>query len=247
MFGRPAIALDEVGEKAGLASYGKVRSRFGGFPDVIGNLPASLLPREITTPGELQIRALFVSAGNPVLSVPGRRRARRGAGRARAVRLARLLRQRDEPPRRLHPPEPDLLRARRPAARVPRLLHDAVHPVHRRGRADPPASRARSGRSSTRSRSGSGSCRSRSRRCAIFGRLPGLRPHPRRIAELLLRTGPEGDLLRAQARRPQHRQGRARAARHRPLRAHRDRRAEGEGAPQGIARAARARRRSPPR
>ena len=37
---------------------------------MIGNLPASLLPREIETPGAGQIRALFVSAGNPVLSVP---------------------------------------------------------------------------------------------------------------------------------------------------------------------------------
>ena len=43
---------------------------FGDFPDVIGNLPASLLPREIETPGARQIKAMFVSAGNPVLSVP---------------------------------------------------------------------------------------------------------------------------------------------------------------------------------
>jgi anaerobic selenocysteine-containing dehydrogenase len=70
VFGRPPVALDDVGEKIGLATYGRIRSRFGGFPDVIGNLPATLLPREIETPGELQIRALFVSAGNPVLSVP---------------------------------------------------------------------------------------------------------------------------------------------------------------------------------
>jgi formate dehydrogenase len=70
VFGRPPIALDDVAEKAGLDTYGKVRSRFGGFPDVIGNLPATLLPREITTPGARQIRAFFVSAGNPVLSVP---------------------------------------------------------------------------------------------------------------------------------------------------------------------------------
>jgi anaerobic selenocysteine-containing dehydrogenase len=70
VFGRPPIALDVVGEKAGLATYGKTRSRFGGFPDVLGNLPATLLPREITTPGERQIRSFFVSAGNPVLSVP---------------------------------------------------------------------------------------------------------------------------------------------------------------------------------
>lgn len=70
VFGKPAVALDDVGEAAGLDTYGKVRARFGDFPDVIGALPASLIPREITTPGERQIRALFVSAGNPVLSVP---------------------------------------------------------------------------------------------------------------------------------------------------------------------------------
>jgi formate dehydrogenase len=70
VFGRPPIALDDIAEKAGLATYGKVRSRFGGYPDVIGNLPATLLPKEISTPGERQIKAFFVSAGNPVLSVP---------------------------------------------------------------------------------------------------------------------------------------------------------------------------------
>jgi anaerobic selenocysteine-containing dehydrogenase len=70
VFGRPPIALDEIAEKAGLATYGKERSRIGDFPDVIGNLPATLIPEEITAPGERQIRAFFVSAGNPVLSVP---------------------------------------------------------------------------------------------------------------------------------------------------------------------------------
>lgn len=70
VFGRPPVEVDRVGERLGLATYGKRRSRIGGFPDVIGNLPASLLPREIETPGDGQIRALFVSAGNPVLSVP---------------------------------------------------------------------------------------------------------------------------------------------------------------------------------
>jgi formate dehydrogenase len=70
VFGRPPVSLDDVGERIGLDTYGKIRSRFGGFPDVLGNLPAALLPREIESPGELQIRALFVSAGNPVLSVP---------------------------------------------------------------------------------------------------------------------------------------------------------------------------------
>jgi formate dehydrogenase len=67
VFGRPSIALDDVGERTGLDTYGKVHSRIGGFPDVIGNLPATLMPREIE---DGEIRALFVSAGNPVLSVP---------------------------------------------------------------------------------------------------------------------------------------------------------------------------------
>ena len=32
--------------------------------------PAALMAKEITTPGDRQIKALFISAGNPVLSVP---------------------------------------------------------------------------------------------------------------------------------------------------------------------------------
>lgn len=67
VFGRPSVALDEVAERIGLASYGAHRTRVGGFPEVLGNLPASLLAREI---GDREVRALFVSAGNPVLSVP---------------------------------------------------------------------------------------------------------------------------------------------------------------------------------
>lgn len=70
VFGSPPIALDAVAERLGLASYATRRSRIGDFPDVLGNLPASLMAREITQPGAGQLRALFVSAGNPVLSVP---------------------------------------------------------------------------------------------------------------------------------------------------------------------------------
>jgi formate dehydrogenase len=70
VFGSPSIALDDVGRRIGLDTYGKSRSRIGDFPDVIGNMPASLIPQEIETPGDKQLRALFISAGNPVLSVP---------------------------------------------------------------------------------------------------------------------------------------------------------------------------------
>jgi anaerobic selenocysteine-containing dehydrogenase len=70
VFGSPPIALDEIGRRFGLASYARRRSRVGGFPDVIGNMPASLMAAEIEQPGPGRLRALFVSAGNPVLSVP---------------------------------------------------------------------------------------------------------------------------------------------------------------------------------
>ena len=56
---------------AGLrARYHRRRSRIGGFPSVLMSEPAALMAKEITTPGPGQIKALLVSAGNPVLSVP---------------------------------------------------------------------------------------------------------------------------------------------------------------------------------
>ncbi len=45
-------------------------SRIGGYPPVFGGLPAAVLPDEILTPGDGQVRALVVVAGNPVISFP---------------------------------------------------------------------------------------------------------------------------------------------------------------------------------
>jgi anaerobic selenocysteine-containing dehydrogenase len=70
VFGLPAVSLDEVAEAVGADTYGSRFSRVGGFPDVLGAMPATLIPREITTPGPGALRALLVSAGNPMLSVP---------------------------------------------------------------------------------------------------------------------------------------------------------------------------------
>ena len=70
MFGGAAIPFDRVAEAIGAGDYGKRRSRVGGFPEVLGAMPASLMAKEITTPGKGRMRALFVSAGNPVMSVP---------------------------------------------------------------------------------------------------------------------------------------------------------------------------------
>ena len=51
-------------------AYRTKRSRIGGFRPVAAAEPAALMAKEITTPGDRQIKALFTSAGNPVLSVP---------------------------------------------------------------------------------------------------------------------------------------------------------------------------------
>lgn len=70
-FGIPGerFAMKAVGALLG-AVYRRRRSRVGGFPSVLGSEPAGIMAKEITTPGRGQIRALFVGAGNPVLSVP---------------------------------------------------------------------------------------------------------------------------------------------------------------------------------
>jgi anaerobic selenocysteine-containing dehydrogenase len=53
------------------------RSRVRGLPEVGGELPAAVLAEEIDTPGEGRVRALVVSAGNPVLSTPNGARLER--------------------------------------------------------------------------------------------------------------------------------------------------------------------------
>ncbi len=70
LFSRGVIPVEELAERVGLATYAQDTSRRGGFPDVLGSYPAVLMADEITTPGAGRLRALFVSAGNPVLSVP---------------------------------------------------------------------------------------------------------------------------------------------------------------------------------
>jgi anaerobic selenocysteine-containing dehydrogenase len=67
---RAVIPLEEMGEKTGRLTYNQTQSRVGGLPDVIGTFPAPLMADEIQTPGPGQLRALFVTAGNPVLTVP---------------------------------------------------------------------------------------------------------------------------------------------------------------------------------
>lgn len=70
LFSQAVIPLEDMGEKVGKMSYDTARSRIGDLPEVISTYPAALIAEEIITPGDGQLRALFVTAGNPVLSVP---------------------------------------------------------------------------------------------------------------------------------------------------------------------------------
>ncbi len=45
------------------------RSRIGGYPNVNDAFPGGVLPDEILTPGEGQIRGMFVTGGNPLLTM----------------------------------------------------------------------------------------------------------------------------------------------------------------------------------
>jgi len=57
------------------------RSRIGNFRSVNDAFPGGLLADEITTPGPGQVRALFVTGGNPLITMPGAERLRRAFGK----------------------------------------------------------------------------------------------------------------------------------------------------------------------
>lgn len=67
MFPTPAVDLTKL---TGRGHLGKNYSRVRNLPDFNGEFPVATLAEEIMTPGEGQIKALLISAGNPVLSTP---------------------------------------------------------------------------------------------------------------------------------------------------------------------------------
>jgi len=68
----PEPAFDVVSKGKG-GHFNAWQSRVSGLPEFNGELPSAVLAEEILTPGEGQIKALFTSAGNPVLSTPNGR------------------------------------------------------------------------------------------------------------------------------------------------------------------------------
>src|SRR3954451_20300282 len=193
VFDRPAIALDDVGERTGLDTYGKIRSRIGGFPDVLGNLPASVIPQEIETPGPGQLRALFVSAGNPALSVPD------GDALARALGQLELLVSLDfyvnETNRHADYVLPSTTFLERDDTPVAFLGFYTTPFVQHSDAVVEPAGEAREEWEIVEDLAKPlGVVPSSIGPLRALGRL-GIRLSPQRLLDLLLRTGPEGDLL----------------------------------------------------
>jgi len=67
MFTQPAADVLPV---SGKGSMGGFTSRVRGLPAFAGEYPVACLAEEILTPGEGQIKAMVIGAGNPVVTTP---------------------------------------------------------------------------------------------------------------------------------------------------------------------------------
>jgi anaerobic selenocysteine-containing dehydrogenase len=65
-----APAFDVVAASKGGNIFNRWQSRVRGLPEFMSELPVAALAEEIETEGEGQIKALFTSCGNPILSTP---------------------------------------------------------------------------------------------------------------------------------------------------------------------------------
>ena len=68
LVGNGVIDFARFGKKTGML-MSEHRSRIGGFTTVNDALPGGILADEIMTPGKNQIRALFVTGGNPLITM----------------------------------------------------------------------------------------------------------------------------------------------------------------------------------
>ncbi len=75
LVGQGVIDFAKFGKKNGLLGRPD-RSRVGDFPSVNDAFPGGTLADEILTPGPGQVRALFVTGGNPLLTMPNSDRLR---------------------------------------------------------------------------------------------------------------------------------------------------------------------------
>lgn len=70
LVGEGILDFPRMASGSGSMGAERTKSRIGGFSHVSEALPGAILADEILTPGEEKIRALIVTAGNPLLSLP---------------------------------------------------------------------------------------------------------------------------------------------------------------------------------
>ena len=182
-------------EQAGLDTYGKRRSRVGGFPDVLGDAAGVADGRaRSTTPGRRPApRASSFSAGNPVLSVPDGEALERALGQARPA----WSRSTSTSTRRTATPTTSCRRRRGSSATTSRWPSSAS--TRRRSSSTPTPScrraarRARSGRSSSDLRATLGVAPYQRPALRGAGASSACGSRPQRLLDLLLRTGRDGD------------------------------------------------------
>lgn len=75
LVGNGVIDFPKFGKKSGLL-MSEHKSRIGGYSTVNDALPGGILADEILTPGKNQIRALFVTGGNPLITMANSERLR---------------------------------------------------------------------------------------------------------------------------------------------------------------------------
>ena len=77
------------------------RSRIGDFGSVNDAFPGGVLADEILTPGDKQVRALFVTGGNPLITMPNAGRLRRAFEELELLVVLDVLPHRDRVARAL--------------------------------------------------------------------------------------------------------------------------------------------------
>ncbi len=80
LVGRGVIDFAAFGKKTGTLMRTD-RSRVGGFQSVNDGFPGGILADEILTPGDRQVRALFVTGGNPLITMANAGRLREAFGK----------------------------------------------------------------------------------------------------------------------------------------------------------------------
>jgi anaerobic selenocysteine-containing dehydrogenase len=75
LLGKGILDFAKLGRRTGFGLR-RDRSRIGNFPTVNDAFPGGVMADEILTPGERQLRALFVTGGNPLITMANSRRLR---------------------------------------------------------------------------------------------------------------------------------------------------------------------------